>query len=290
MDIALRLALGFRLGHILGCRQHLGHPLGAGFALGIHDKNTGHAQHSVEDHNEILQEGHDDTGLHLAVVDPKRTDEHHQGQTQIQGQRRGRIGDRRHRARLLIHRGQFTVHGMETLLFKLGLAQGLDDPDAGDVLLHHPHHPVQHRLLPGVQRQAGLGHEVGHQGDDGQQRNEHQRQGCIHTKHHKDAAHQQDGGSDANALESRQQLINIIGVAGEAGFSRGNGQLVHLPGREAFQPLEQIMANGLGDSPGTDGAHPVGDDVQRQAAESAQDHQTAEEIYAAQIAGRHFLI
>ena len=225
-------------GHIFLGGEDLGHTLGAGFTLGIHDEDSGDAQHGVENHDEILQKGYDDTALGLTTVDPVGADEHHQGQSQIQGQGGGGVGDGGDDAGFLVHGGQLVVDGVEALLFVVGLAEGFDDPDAGDVLLDGTNHLVQHRLLAGVQRQAGLGDEIDHNGDDGKQGNENQGQHRVHSQHHGDAAQKQNRGADADALEPGKELVDVIGVAGEPGFGGGDGERVHLPGGEGLEFLE----------------------------------------------------
>ena len=223
-------------------------------------------------------------------MDPVGTDDHHQGQTQIQSQTGHGIGNGGNETGFHIHAGEFVVDAAEPALLKFSFAQGLDDTDAGDVLLNGPDHPVQNALLLGVEGDAGLGDEIDHDADDRQQTDEHQRKDPVHGQHHANAANQQNGGPDAQALESGQQLVYIISIAGEPGFGGGDGQLVHLPGRKALELLEQIVADGTGDAAGAFCAHPVCPDVAAQTAGGAEQHQSAVEPDGQDVPGGNLLI
>ena len=91
-------------GQILFRFQNGSHTSCAGLTLGIHDEDSGNAQHGIEDHGKILQKSHDDTRFTFTGVDPKRTNDHHQRQTQIQRQGCGGVGNRCDRAGFLINR------------------------------------------------------------------------------------------------------------------------------------------------------------------------------------------
>ena len=221
---------------------------------------------------------------------PIGTDDHHQGKTQVQRQGGNGIGHRGDESCFHIHSCQIVIDLAEPVLFKLGFAQRLDNPDAGDIFLDGADYPIQHSLLLGVQGNAGFGDEVYHDADDGQQTDQNQREHRIHGQHHAHTANEQDGRPDAQTLKSGQQLIDIIGVTGEPGFGGGDGQLVHLTGGQTLKLLEQVMANGTGDLAGALGAHPVGHDIAGKTAGGAQQHQSAIEPDGPDIACGYFFI
>ena len=252
--------------------QHIRHPACAGLALGPHDEDSGDPQHGVEDHGEVLQKGHNHTAPDGPGVDPESPDDHHQGQPQVENQGGNRVRDAGDDAGLGIHPAELIVYPAEAVLFVFGFAQGLDDPDAGDVLLHGAHHIVQNPLLSGVEPNAGFGDEVHHHRDEGQQRQQHQGQHRIHAQHHADAPQQQNGGPDAQPLDPGQQLVYIVGVAGEPGLGGGYREGIHLPLGEALQLMEQVVAQRQGDFAGAFGAHAVCQDVEAQASPGGQQH------------------
>ena len=112
----------------------------------------------------------------------------------------------------------------------------------------------------------------------------------VHGQHHTHAADEQNGSTDADPLESRQKLIHIIGIAGEPGLCRGNGQLIHLPGGKALELPEQIVTDGSGDLAGADGTHPVGNDIARQTAKGAKKHQSAIDPDGFRLSRRDLLV
>ena len=281
---------GFFNQQILGSDQNLANPAGTGFALGPHDEDSGNAHHGIEDHGKVLQEGHNDAAFTGTAVDPVGTDHYHQRQTQIQHQGRGGICDGGYGAGLHVNVGQFLVHVVEPVLFVLSFTQGLDDPDAGDVFLNHPDNLIQHGLLMGIHGNTDLGDQVHQHSDNGQQSNQNQGKGYVHAEHHNDAAHQQNGSPDTQPLDTGQHLVDVIGITGQPGFGGGNRQFIHLPGRQTFQLLEQIMADGQRDLTGGDGGHSVGPDVQAQTKSGAQDHQAAVDINADDLTCGDFVI
>ena len=274
-------------GKIFRLCQHIGHTLGAGLALGPHDEDPGDTQHGVEDVSKILQESHDDAAFHLAGIHPGSAQHHRQGQAQIQHQRGNGVGDAGDGTGLQGDIRQVVIDLVKPLFLVIGLTQRLDDPDTGDVFLHGANHVIQHILLMEVHGHAELGHKVGHDGDDGKQANKDQRQLGIHAQHQHHAADQQHGGTDAHPLESGQQLIDVVGVAGEPGNGGGDGQLVHLFGRQTLQLGEQIVTNGLGDAAGALSRHSVGKDIEAQCQCRAEDHQAAVDKNSGTVTLRH---
>ena len=73
-----------------------------------------------------------------------------------------------------------------------------------------------------------------------------------HSVHYDFAPHQQNGGPDTQPLDPGQQLVDVIGVAGETGLGGGHRQVVHLPGRQAAEPVKEIVSDGQGDLAGAD--------------------------------------
>ena len=209
---------------------------------------------------------------------PVRADKHHQSQADAQHARGDGIGDAGDLAGLQADIRQLFVDPVKPLFFVLGLAEGLDDPDAGDIFLHHPHHFVQGGLLLCVHGDTLLGHKIHHDTDNRKQSNENQRQSRVHHQHHGDTAQQQHGRADTHPLQPCQQLIDVVGIAGEPGLGRGHGKAVHLLGGQALQLGKEVMPHSLGDFSCADGAHAVGQNVKAQAAQGAQNHTAAVEI------------
>ena len=140
---------------LLALRQHrqalLGlqdavNPVTGGRGLADHDEHPVHCHDALQNHIEIGQKGQNHAGLHHTAVDPHGTQPDYGHQTAVQaqlhdGSRQGHEGA--HMNVVVRHGG---VGFMETILLIFRFGKGFHHPNAGDVLPHNPHHPVQRAL------------------------------------------------------------------------------------------------------------------------------------------------
>ena len=101
------------------------------------------------------------------------------------------------------------------LIFHLG--EGLDDPDANDVLPYHLHHAVDALLQLGVEGNALAG-----DGDDDhrQKRQRGEQQPGQHRFQREgdgDAPQQHDRRPDTHALDHIDHAVDVVGVRGHPG-------------------------------------------------------------------------
>ena len=252
--------------------QHLGDAGAGGGAPGAHDEDAGDGHHGVEDDGEVAEKGDDVPGGAGAGVDPDGPHHDDQGEAQIQKQVHHGVGEGHGDARLLLPADHLPVDLGEVLPLVLGFGQRLDDPDAGGVLPHHADHVVHPLLELDVQGDAPFGHQVHQHPQKGQGAHQHQGEHGVQGEGDEDAADEQDGGPHPHALHHADHLVDVVGVAGEAGLQGGDGELVDLVAGEVGDLLEQVVADGLGGVLGHPGGHAVGHNVGDQGADGRQHH------------------
>ena len=143
--------------------EHLVDAVGGGAGLAHGHEDAGEAHDHLGDHVEIGEEGQDDPRLQGAPVHPPGSEEHHQGQADVQAELHEGAGDGHDGAGLDVRIRHLPVGGGEPAHFVPGLGQGLHHPDAGDVLPHDAHQHVQLLLDPGEQGDAPGGNGDHHQ-------------------------------------------------------------------------------------------------------------------------------
>ena len=174
--------------------------------------------------------------------------------------------------------------------FIVALGQGADDPNAGNVVPDGAHHAVYVLLHGSVQLQAPAGDQRNAQRQQGQRGQQHQTEPEVHQHGDDDAAGEQNGRAHAQTLHPPQRLVDVVGVAGQAGDQAGYGQFVHLPGGQVLDFFKQIVADAPGRVPGHGGGPAVGDNVARQRDDRAQGHARAPEENSPLVAGRDDLV
>jgi hypothetical protein len=105
----------------------------------------------------------------------------------------------------------------------------VNDRVPGSILLHGADDLVKHLLLAAVHGHAPFGDEIRKQRDEGQKRQKDQSHGGIHGKGDGDAAEKQNGGAHADALNANEEIVDHVGVRGQAGNEAGDRHPVHLP-------------------------------------------------------------
>ena len=142
------------------------------------------------------------------------------------------------------------VGGGEPLLLVFRLAQGLDHPDAGNILPHDPHHAVQ-LFLHGLEHgNAPVGDENRHRDEQGQHDDQNARQPEIHQHGHEQAAQQHHRGPDAEALQLLRGGLHIVAVAGHAADQAGQAHRIELASVEIDGFLKQLLPDVIADPVG----------------------------------------
>ena len=279
----LRLTVGGALGEILGQGHDVRNAPGAGAALRVHDEQPGHHEHCVEDDGEVAQEGHNGAGKCHILLHTPRAHQHHGGQTGIEHKvddgadgGHGQVGS-------ALALGQILIHLGEGLLLHVRAGQGADHPGAGHILLDFPHHAVLPLLHAGEQRHALLAGKIDGHAQQRQGADEHQGQHRLQGQGHDDAPQQQDGRAHPQAHHAVDHVVDIVGVAGQAGHQRGFGRLVALTGGQGGDAAEQVAPHPEDKVPGHVGGHAVGDNVAHPGQAGAQKHQRAHAPYAPHI-------
>ena len=128
-----------------------------GAAPGVHDEHAVHRHHRVEDDGEVAHKGDDGPRQAYAAVDPVGAGDDDEGEPEVEDQVDARVGDRHRQPGGHLPVDDAPVDRIEpsALIFHLG--EGLDDPDANDVLPYHLHHAVDALLQLGVEGNALAG-------------------------------------------------------------------------------------------------------------------------------------
>lgn len=196
--------------------QHLLHALPGGRAPGDVLEQHGQLQYAVEQLGGVGDRCHDaargaEACAHLRVA-------------QQQDQRHHHVHQRVHRR---VHEGEDGQHlqlGLDLLAVGLAEAQlliglphaGLDDADAGNVLLQYGVDPVQMALQAGEQR-VGLQQTQRHAAhDDGEGAQHHQAEARVQAEHEEDAAEHQHAGADHSTDEGGDVGLHLGDVVGHA--------------------------------------------------------------------------
>ena len=259
-------------GELIGGGQHCFDALGGGQRLAPHGQHPGDRHHGVEDDGKISKKRGDDTRAAQAGIHPVGAHQHHQHQAQIQRQVHGGLAESHHHIGPVLVPHDLTVDALKALLFPLAAGQGLDDPDAGGVFPHHPHHFV-HRPLQAVEQGDGPpGHQIHDAQNHRQHTGEHQRQHRVQGDGHRHAAHHQDGRTDADALHHAHHPVNVIGVSGHAGDQAGHGKAVDLPVGQIGDLPKQVVAQSSRGLAGHPGRHPVSDNIAGDGQKGARQH------------------
>ena len=228
--------------HILRCFQDLLDSSCRCTGAGVHDEHSGHGQHGVQDDGKIGQECDNDTGLGAAFVDTVGSHQNNQGQTDIQQQVHHWVGDTHADGSAAFAANHLSIDLCKMFLLLFDLGKRLDDADSGDAFPHGAHHHVDALLQVAVHRNTLAGDQPYHQCDERQDRNHHQCQHRLHRHGDADAADEQNRCTDSHSLHHSDDLVDVIGVGGQAGFQRRDGKLVDLPTGQIGYFFKQIVA------------------------------------------------
>ena len=197
-------------------------------SAGIHDKQPGDGKHSVENDGKVAQKSDNHAHLGHACIDPERTDHHHQRQAGIEEQVHHGVGNAHGNSCPGFPAHHFPIDLCKMFFFLFCPGKGFDDPNSGNILPDGPHHGVHALLQIGVHGNAFPGYQPHHQPDKGHNGHHHQCQHRLHTHGHQHTPHQQNRSTHAQPLHHADYLIDVIGVGGQPGFQRRNGESINL--------------------------------------------------------------
>ena len=165
----------------------------------------------------------------------------------------------------------------EFLLLVLLPHEGLDHPDAQQVLLHHVVHPVvllEHTLKDGM----GAGHnEQQAQRQDGDHNQENQGQLGVDGKGHCPGADEHDGTAHRDADDHHEGHLHVGYVGGQAGDDAAGGVLINIGKGKFLDVGVHLPPQVAGQAGGRLGREPAGKGAQQQGHQGhGDDRQTVE--------------
>ena len=263
---------------------------GAGAALGVHDKDARNHEERIENDREVGEEGNDRARLRGAAVHAVGAHQNHNGKAGIEDKGGGGAHASHGEVGGALTGGQIVVDAAKVVPLVLGAGQRTDDTRARHVLLHLADHAVLALLHAGEEGHALPGGPDRNGGQQGQRGDQHQRQHRLQEQGHDDAAHQQHGRADADALKPVDHVVHIVGIRGQAGDEGGVGHRILLGCGQGGHLAEQVKAHFAGDLPGHIGGHAVGAAVAQPGQDGANDHGNAHQPHAGFIAIGRILI
>ena len=267
--------------------QDLGDAVGRGRGLAEHNENAVDTHDALNHHIKIGEEGQNDAGLDLSAVDPPGAEPDHQRQAQIEAHLHQRAGDGHNGAGLDVGPGHGVAAGGEAPGLVAGFGQGLDHPDAGDILPHDLDHLVQPGLDLAVEGDAVAGHGQNHRHQHRHDDQENGRQGRVHQQRHHNAAYQHHRHPDAHGLGGLDRRLDVVAIAGQAADEAGQTEPVELRAGEIQRLGEEGLPDVVGDAMGVVHGDAVGPDVELPGQNCRDDHQGAPEEHQGKAAPGH---
>ena len=251
--------------------KHLFDALGRRRPAREDDEDARNAQHGVEHDDEVRQKTRD--VARLGGEERPRDDDG--DEPQIEDERRQRIGKRHHPLGAELGGGEVGGNAAELFALVLRLGERLDDADARDVLLHGTHHAVAVFLHGKIHRDALPRDEKERHRDDGDDRNEHERQPRVEQEAKQEPAREQDGRAYPHAHGARHHLIDVVGIGREAGDERRHGELIHLTALQVARLAEEIVPQRPRHRPRDERRKAVGGNVAEERQEREKQHRPA---------------
>ena len=138
--------------------------------------------------------------------------------------------------------GDVAVGVLEALGLSLLAHEGADDPDAGELLTHHPVDGVE-LVLVGAEQGQHPAHDEAHRHEQDRHRHPDQpRQARGARDRHDDAAHRHERRRHQHRGTHHHQHLDLLDVVGVAGDERARPEGGDLPLGEAADPLEDLAA------------------------------------------------
>ncbi len=249
--------------------------LGGSGAFGIHGEDSGDGHHRHGNECEILHEGNDRFRVGLVVCHARGTERYDSGDTAVHEKRHDGVDRAHDGARVLFIVGKTAVDFIIAAMLVFGLGECLDDADALRIFSHDAHHLIDGRLDLRIKRHTLTGDKEYGDKDEGKDRDHGEREISIHQKGDGDTAHKKNRRAHAHSLHHADEIVQVVGIGGDAGFQGRNGESIRLRGGKTKRVCKKIVAHLFREIARDLGCHAVSDDIANAGGESTKDHETA---------------
>lgn len=200
--------------------------------FGIHGEDSGNGHHRHGNECEILHEGDDRFGIGLMVCHTRGTERHDCGDTAVHEKRHNGVDRAHDGARMFFIVGKTAVDFIIAAMLVFGLGECLDDADALRIFSHDAHHLIDGHLDFRIKRHTFTGDEEYGDEDEGKDRDHGEREISVHQKGDGDTAHKKNRRAYTHSLHHTNEIVQIIGIGGDAGFQRRDGEFIRLCSRK----------------------------------------------------------